>query len=126
MTAFVPGFENDLFISYTTDTLPGSSGSPAFNYDWELVAVHHSSVPRMNNGEILTKSGTVWKKGMPDTDIEWVANEGARVSKVHRFLGEARLKKPEQQAMLAALTWSGPPSEDTIPESISIWKSSPM
>lgn len=26
---------------YLTDTLPGSSGSPVFNADWKLVAVHH-------------------------------------------------------------------------------------
>jgi hypothetical protein len=29
------------YIQYTTDTLPGSSGSPVFNDDWEVVALHH-------------------------------------------------------------------------------------
>jgi V8-like Glu-specific endopeptidase len=29
-------------IQYLTDTLPGSSGSPVFDKDWQLVAVHHS------------------------------------------------------------------------------------
>ena len=29
-------------IQYLTDTMPGSSGSPVFDNDWNLVAVHHS------------------------------------------------------------------------------------
>jgi hypothetical protein len=34
------------FLHYHTDTAPGSSGSPVFNDQWELVALHHSGVPR--------------------------------------------------------------------------------
>lgn len=29
-------------VQYTTDTEPGSSGSPVFNQDWKLVAIHHA------------------------------------------------------------------------------------
>lgn len=29
-------------VQYTTSTLPGSSGSPVFNEDFEVVAIHHS------------------------------------------------------------------------------------
>jgi V8-like Glu-specific endopeptidase len=29
-------------LQYTTDTLPGSSGSPVFNDDWRVVAIHHA------------------------------------------------------------------------------------
>jgi V8-like Glu-specific endopeptidase len=29
-------------VQYLTDTLPGSSGSPCFNDNWDLVALHHS------------------------------------------------------------------------------------
>ena len=29
-------------IQYLTDTLPGSSGSPVFNSDWQVVALHHA------------------------------------------------------------------------------------
>lgn len=32
----------DNVIWYNTDTEPGSSGSPSFNRDWELVALHHA------------------------------------------------------------------------------------
>ena len=31
------------FLYYTTDTEPGSSGSPVFNRDWKVVALHHAS-----------------------------------------------------------------------------------
>ena len=78
----VPAEPNELFLQYTTDTLPGSSGSPAFNKDWEVVALHHSGVPELKNGKILTIRGTPWTKGMPDSDIHWIANEGVRVSKL--------------------------------------------
>jgi endonuclease G len=95
--------DEDLFISYTTDTLPGSSGSPAFNHDWELVALHHSGVPRIQNGEILTRFNTVWTPGMPDSVIDWVANEGVRVSKIHNYLKGVTLPDTAQQSLLAAL-----------------------
>ncbi|WP_035642731.1 serine protease [Bradyrhizobium sp. ORS 375] len=31
-------------LQYLTDTLPGSSGSPVFDRDWNVVAVHHASL----------------------------------------------------------------------------------
>ena len=33
-------------VRYTTTTLPGSSGSPCFNANWEWVALHHSGDPK--------------------------------------------------------------------------------
>lgn len=33
-------------VRYTTDTLGGSSGSPVFNENWEVVALHHSDRPK--------------------------------------------------------------------------------
>jgi len=94
---------SDAFLSYTADTLPGSSGSPAFNYDWELVAVHHSGVPRLENGNILTKKRTPWTKDMPDSAIDWVANEGVRVSRVCAFLKAATMPTPAAKSVLEAL-----------------------
>lgn len=38
-------------VQYLTDTLPGSSGSPVFDGDWRLVAVHHA-------GGLLAEPGT--------------------------------------------------------------------
>ena len=93
----------DDFLEYTTDTLPGSSGAPAFNKDWELVAVHHSGVPRMQGGEILLRTGGFWRPGIPDRDIDWIANEGVRVSKVHAHLAELAQRDPARKARLAML-----------------------
>lgn len=94
---------DDLYLLYTSDTLEGSSGSPAFNKDWELVGIHHGGVPRVENGKIMTLTGGVWTKGMPETDIDWEANEGARVSKVLTLLAGVRLSDPGHQRLLDQL-----------------------
>ncbi len=52
-------------IRYTADTEPGSSGSPVFNDDWELVALHHAG----------------W------SEVEGEAtNEGIRISAIVEYL----------------------------------------
>lgn len=33
---------DDTFVQYSTDTLRGSSGSPVFDWQWRLVAIHHA------------------------------------------------------------------------------------
>jgi len=33
-------------VTYKVQTLPGSSGSPCFDPDWNLIAIHHSGDPR--------------------------------------------------------------------------------
>lgn len=78
----------DHFAQYETDTMPGSSGSPVFNNQWEVVALHHSGVPKMNaDGKILTKDGRIWNKDtMSDDAIDWIANEGIRISNIFEHL----------------------------------------
>jgi endonuclease G, mitochondrial len=92
----VPAEPTDLFLQYTTDTLPGSSGAPAFNKDWEVVALHHSGVPEVKDGRIMTLRGTPWTKGMSDTEIHWVANEGVRVSKLCEALITAQIDERQR------------------------------
>jgi V8-like Glu-specific endopeptidase len=73
----------DDFLHYRTDTSPGSSGSPVFNDQWEIVALHHSGVPKKDgSGRILTRDGKVWLSSMGDHQIDWVANEGVRISRI--------------------------------------------
>ncbi len=36
---------HDAFMHYEADTQPGSSGSPVFNDQWQLVCLHHAAVP---------------------------------------------------------------------------------
>jgi V8-like Glu-specific endopeptidase len=77
----------DQFIHYQTDTAPGSSGSPVFNDEWELVALHHSGVPKTDEqGRILAMDGQVWSEQMGEGQIAWVANEGVRVSRILKHL----------------------------------------
>lgn len=39
-----------VFVQYAADTLGGSSGSPVFNQDWKVVALHHAGVTVPING----------------------------------------------------------------------------
>jgi endonuclease G, mitochondrial len=89
----------DNHLHYHTDTSPGSSGSPVFNDQWEIVALHHSGVPRKDaQGRILTRDGRVYASSMGENQIDWIANEGVRISKI---LGHLQgLELPESQAPL--------------------------
>ncbi|MFI5683152.1 trypsin-like serine peptidase [Streptomyces sp. NPDC051636] len=93
----------DDFLHYKTDTEPGNSGSPVFNDQWEVVALHHSGVPRTDDrGRILRLDGQVWEPGDGDDAIDWVANEGVRVSSILKHLAVLALTS-RQQALLDEL-----------------------
>ncbi|KRT14069.1 hypothetical protein ASU31_21345 [Pedobacter ginsenosidimutans] len=71
------------FITYSTDTAQGSSGSPVFNDQWQVVALHHSGVPKKDgDGNYLCKDGSIYREGMDDSLIDWISNEGIRVSAI--------------------------------------------
>lgn len=75
----------EAFMHYEADTEPGSSGSPVFNDQWEIVALHHASVPAPEHSE-------------PGGFL----NEGIRISRILRFLGEQSLG-PDQRTLLDQL-----------------------
>lgn len=50
-------------VRYTSDTEPGSSGSPVFNNMWELVALHHAG-------------------GAKDENNTWINNQGIRLDRI--------------------------------------------
>lgn len=77
----------DQVLWYSTDTQGGSSGSPVFNNDWQVVALHHKGVPEIKDGRIQTLSGRDWDERDGERAIKWVANEGIRISRV---VGEMR------------------------------------
>ncbi|OQR66067.1 serine protease [Streptomyces maremycinicus] len=86
----------DDFLHYRTDTEPGNSGSPVFNDQWEVVALHHSGVPRTDDrGRVLRQDGQVWRPGDGDDAIDWVANEGVRVSSILRHLAALPRTSPQ-------------------------------
>lgn len=81
----------DSFIHYTTDTEPGSSGSPVLNDQWQVVAIHHKAVqaPR--------------KRG-DGGEIRWLANEGVRVSAIFKHLESKRFENENARAALDRLS----------------------
>ncbi|MFG1956536.1 trypsin-like serine peptidase [Nonomuraea sp. NPDC049028] len=95
----------DNFIQYQTDTEPGSSGSPVFNDQWEVTALHHSGVPKTDGqGRILRRDGQIWQEGDGDDAIDWVSNEGVRISVILKHLAKLTL----DDAHLALLAEMGP------------------
>ena len=66
----------DIGIRYTTDTEPGSSGSPVFNNEWDLVALHHAGWSEPN-GE--------------------ATNEGIRISSIVAFLINRQENESDEQ-----------------------------
>lgn len=48
---------NGTRVTYRTNTEPGSSGSPCFNQEWELVALHHGGDPKW--------LAPTWNRGIP-------------------------------------------------------------
>ena len=78
----------DDFLHYEADTQPGSSGSPVFNDQWELVALHHASVPAPDHPELGK-----------------FVNEGIRVSQLLAFIGQ-QTYTDQQRALVADLVGS--------------------
>jgi endonuclease G len=72
---------------YMTDTVGGSSGSPVFNRFWQVVGLHHSGVPKQDaSGNWLTKDGKIWDQSMDESTVDWIANEGIRISSIVNHL----------------------------------------
>lgn len=69
------------FLHYMADTAPGSSGSPVFNDQWEVVALHHASVRAPQSAGV--DGGFV--------------NEGVRISRILRAIGEQPLQAAQRE-----------------------------
>ncbi|MDX2265843.1 MAG: DNA/RNA non-specific endonuclease [Hyphomicrobiales bacterium] len=87
-----PDAENN-FLYYEADTEGGSSGSPVFNDQWYLVALHRRGVPRTKiiNGRpvVMRKDRKPARPDDPDAVIDYIANEGVRASRIIRHITEA-------------------------------------
>jgi hypothetical protein len=64
---------NGTRLSYRTNTEPGSSGSPCFNQDWQLVALHHLGDPDYTSGH------------------KAAYNQGILMSAIHELLTQRKL-----------------------------------
>ncbi len=94
---------NETKIFYETDTAQGSSGSPVFNDQWQVVGLHHKSVAKMSADglDYLDKDDNV----IPIIDdkidvsrIVWLKNEGMRISVILNHLAE---KNPNNDLVAA-------------------------
>lgn len=93
-----PGMEQ--YFHYRADTEKGSSGSPVFNDQWEIVALHHSGVPKVNaRGEIVDADDRPIRTSELEARAVWVANEGVRVSRIVRAIREASLRTTSEAAI---------------------------
>ncbi|MDR6197468.1 DNA/RNA non-specific endonuclease [Siphonobacter sp. SORGH_AS_0500] len=71
------------FLLYSTDTDEGASGSPVFNYEWVVVALHHAGVP--SSLDDLQQLG---KGEIDENEYPKAANEGIRISAIMKHLKE--------------------------------------
>ena len=83
---------DNVVVHYSCDTEPGSSGSPVFNNQWRLVALHHASVPADGAG------GDDPPEGMPK-----YLNEGIRLSAIAVWLESPRADDAHDPAHVARL-----------------------
>ena len=99
------------FLHYETDTAPGSSGSPVFNDQWEVVGLHHSGVPHKDEqGRKLAIGGGLWTPEMGEHRIDWIANEGVRISRIIKHV-KAQQLEPEAARLRAQMFETSPPAE---------------
>jgi endonuclease G len=107
----------DRYLYYQTDTTPGSSGSPVFNDDWEVVALHHSGyAKRDQQNNILARDGRVWTANMGEDQIDWIANEGIRVVALVNFLRTVTGQdSAKQQILSSALAAGAAPKTPSAP-----------
>lgn len=116
--------EDERYCWYTGDTEPGSSGSPIFDLNWRLLAVHSSAVPRRApSGSILGRDGNpilvggreVLKvKDLQTLDgVAFLANEGLRVSRIVGCLGHHTMPSEDQETLRKKLMklWHQPGAE---------------
>ena len=90
----------DDVLWYSTDTLGGSSGSPVYNNDWFVVALHHSGIPEQRNGKIQTIEGEDFNpQTMDEARIKWAANEGIRASRIFQTLKQVLPTHPLLQPL---------------------------
>ncbi|MBI5517282.1 MAG: endonuclease [Deltaproteobacteria bacterium] len=109
------------FLRYAADTHQGSSGSPVFNMRLELIALHHTGVPKTDGaGNYLAKDGRPWTEDQGDDAVAWVSNEGILVREIIRDLAAgagAQGTEPERARRLLARAGGAAPPPEARPSS---------
>lgn len=108
----------DQYLHYMSDTMRGSSGSPVFNDEWEVVALHHAGREITGAAEVAAYKEALEALGRKVADdAEVLVNEGARISSVVADLQRrAQAMGPDRRALLEeALSAVTIPTVDTSP-----------
>ncbi|MBY0491460.1 MAG: DNA/RNA non-specific endonuclease [Gemmatimonadaceae bacterium] len=94
------------FLYYETDTLRGSSGSPVFNDQWFVVALHRRGVPAVTQQDgqwvVLRQDNSPATRQDDDASLRYVSNEGTRISQILARLRELANTKDGMYAADAA------------------------
>ena len=85
---------DNVVLQYSCDTEPGSSGSPVFNNQWKLVALHHASVRTDSLEGRRSRDG--------DSRTRYL-NEGVRLSAIATWLETTEANHPEQRRAVERL-----------------------
>ena len=93
-------------IVYKSDTAQGSSGSPVFNNEWQLIALHSAGVAKKNaQGQYVDKDNQVIPVENNKVDPErivWLSNRGIRVSSIMKYLATSTVATdPKVQALFS-------------------------
>jgi len=103
----------DEFLHYMTDTEPGSSGSPVFDDEWQVVALHHAALTIEDEDEAQMYRDAL--SALPaehgPTDQPVVINEGTRVGSLIDQLRDSapHLQADERRLVDAVLAAELPP-----------------
>ena len=103
----------DDFLHYMTDTEPGSSGSPVFDDDWQVVALHHASITIDDEDEeqLFRDALAALPTEHTSTDEPVVVNEGARIGRVIDEVREsAQGLQGEKRRLADAVLAAEPPT----------------
>lgn len=81
---------SNTMLFYKSDTELGSSGSPIFNDDWQVIALHSAGVAKKNSDDqYVDKDGNVIpviNKTIDGARVVWECNRGFRVSAIMKHL----------------------------------------
>ena len=93
-------------IVYESDTLPGSSGAVVIALGTtEVVALHHAGLSKTDEfNRPLTKTGELATSSTPDDQIDWIGNEGIKITMIIKAIKEAQLSPEMEKGRQAILS----------------------
>ncbi|MBB3753779.1 endonuclease G [Mycolicibacterium sp. BK634] len=106
--------KHEITLYYSADTLGGSSGSPVFNDDFVMVALHHAGGPR--NDDLLEN----------DQPVPEDCNEGIRVSAIVKELRKVLDRSTEAPRDLLAEALNPPKSATPLERAATIGAPAPF